>query len=835
MGKMVDVRYIIGAAVGLLAVTAGAQRLSGQATNGQRQPVKTYFDVISKLPWDPNTHGALIAPCPMAVAKGDTLSDLRLKKVHVGQILAIVPEKMTTLNSHFTEAPNLYDGLPREAKVLYLLTLLGEDQWSKITGDGLSIGDCRGPQVAVMQSILPNPFTYTLGTILGHNSVTYGNVESPIPLSESERSGIKLRVIRHLELELPLENNGGYTGTSVRDNRKIGDKIPMLHENDGDEYGQHIKIESENLPKKSQLDLRDTRFDTKISMKPGEKLGDLVGRIASATGINVVADPHYVYMQMVEIGTEASARDLIQAISFGVAGTYRKLGDYYILTCDLEGVAAHQARITAFEDDLEQLVRERENLWRGVLAKGTQLKKIKFNPGAYDKLSPAELANLEANDAPGYNNSHYIDPANASDAVRQELRDFNSGNTRLDPTKVGIHSSTRYELVLPDGSTSWEVGWLGNGQEFMPEPYQWQPPKPAPVTLPIKTSAKLSAVVLSADSIPMAKLQVQRAHQLGLSEVWLQTWTPDVLKAGIEAATPLAIKVKAAVRPWAVGPYDSILDPDCTAAGDHGAVLAEKKQNYEGFQHHWQEMKAYEPPTLDSLSPLDSQVSERWDRLHSLASIQGLSGVAILDAYPIGYAKAISYSYGSPFYTPATDAFLSYGYSEAQRLAFFKTEHVDPLDFEDETARTKASIREAWGMAYGGGQEFEKWQKAKGVWIHDALFKLTADLASLGQPIWISGQPIKIHIPPYGKDLLVNWKQGDDLPTGPEDYAGDEAAKLADLTVIPIQDDTDPDLRNRVADTVVQLLHKSTKPVVLDFSNVPPKKLDVVLKRWLTE
>jgi anti-anti-sigma regulatory factor len=62
---------------------------------------------------------------------------------------------------------------------------------------------------------------------------------------------------------------------------------------------------------------------------------------------------------------------------------------------------------------------------------------------------------------------------------------------------------------------------------------------------------------------------------------------------------------------------------------------------------------------------------------------------------------------------------------------------------------------------------------------------------------------------------------------------GDAAAKATDVAVVEIQDDPDPDQHNRVASAVQKQFTKSGKPVVLDFSGVPPSKLDFVLKSWL--
>lgn len=790
-----------------------------------------YYDVMQAFPWSVDKSGPLIGLCPLAVVKGQTLQEINRKTVKIGGLTAIVPTRMTTLNSRFTEAPNLYDGLPREAKVLYLLTLLDDQQWRKVTGEGLTISDCHGPQVAVMQSILPNPFRWFPATVAGPNSVQLtGILDKPNELTNQERGAVKLRVIRHLELTLPLEDNGGFTGASVRDNVPVGTKIPYLKEYDGDEYGQHIKIETENVPRKSQLDLRDSRFDAKVALKTGESVTDLMGKIAATTGVQVVPDPHYGRMIMFEAGESATARDLLQALALGTTGTYRRVGNGYVLTCDLEGVAAHQARIAIWESDIDKIVDERQTLWRSVIAKGSGIKKIKFNPGAYDSLTQSELDNLAASDKD--DDEHYIDTATASEAVKREVREF-KGGLKLDQSKVGVHASNRYELLMPDGSKIWTVGWLGNGSSFTPNPYVWQPPKPAPVAMPFAVGGFLKGVLLRAVSAQDARACIARVEKLGLSELWLETSQPDALRAAVEAGKAAGIKVKAVIRPWATDSSRTGNEFNRTVSGVQGKALGEAKENILSWQRYWQDISAFPPPTRDLIAPLDAQLDRRWSQLVQLASTSGLSGCALLDAFPAGYAKESSRSSGSYFYSMALDKYLAYGYSESERSAFFQKEKVDPLDIFDPMVRIKMSLDDVWGGGWYYGEDADKWQKARGTWIHESLKRLAEAVASKGQPVLVTGQPVKANIPPFDQSNLYAWQAGDELPTTPEDYRGDLAASTADTIVIDIQESDDLAQINRIAAKVASKIEKSAKPIILDFSSVPANRLDFALRQWL--
>ncbi|MDR3689876.1 MAG: hypothetical protein P4L46_10890 [Fimbriimonas sp.] len=796
---------------------------------GQRPQVLTYDSVVSGLPWDAEKQGPLIAPCPLRVAKGKTLADIDRKLMRVGQVTVVVPPTMVTLNTHFAEAPNLYDGLPRQAKVMYLLTLLTEDQWVKLTNDGMSLSDCRGEQKAVMQSILPNPFRLRSVKVLSPNSWSQDPSTPDLDLSDQDRQQVRLRLVRNVELTLPLNNNGGFTGDSLDGKLKTGMKMRELHEPDGDEYGQHVRIESDNVPKKSQLDTRDPRFDTKVALTNNESIEKLMSRLGSTLNIELYADPHYRNMQLIERGSQATARDLLQAVAYGVCGTYRKVESAYVLTSDLEGVAAHKARLAAWEDDIDKVVDVRKETWRTIVAKSGELGKVKFVAGPHDKLTQKEVTNLEHNDVMDADEV-YTTTADASEAVRQAVYNF-SGGLALDKEHVGLHSSIRYEFVLPDGTIPKDIGWLDQTNMFTTKPYLWKPPHPGPVPIPFDGPASSFAVVLHADSVQAAKGEITLAARSGVKSVWLETDDPTALKAALTAAATVGIKVSAAIRPWAVR-KPNLSDTDVTAAGDHGKTLGSKQGQYLALSEYWQEISAYPLALHDQLAPMSSSVNDRWARIAQLASTPGLAGIELLDAFPLGYAKATSFASGSYFYSPATELFLALGYGETQRLAYLRSAHVDPADIESTLPYTKVSVREVWGDAWSSGNEDDEWQKTRGQWAHDAIAGLLDKIRGAGIPVMLTGQPVKTHIPPYAQAYLYPWKPSADVPTSPEDYIGREAAKLAGAAVVTILDDDEPEGRNRVAANIVKLRSQSKIPVVLDFTSVNSNRLDTAFETW---
>ncbi len=205
----------------------------------------------------------------------------------------------------------------------------------------------------------------------------------------------------------------------------------------------------------------------------------------------------------------------------------------------------------------------------------------------------------------------------------------------------------------------------------------------------------------------------------------------------------------------------------------------------------------------------------------------------MLDTSPIGYAKDISNVSGSYFYSPATDLYLSYGYSFAQRLQFLRQEKIDPLDIECRTTRTQVSLEEVWGDAWSPGDPFQIWQQTRAKWNHDAIAKLLGTFAVAGKPILVTGQPLKIHTPPFAQTYLFPWVPGQELPSSPEDYEGSATSKASHTIVVRIQDDDNLDQRMRVAANLVSQIKKSAKPVVMDFTEVPPNRLEETVRTWL--
>ncbi len=784
--------------------------------------------------WDPAADGPIVAFALQGGRPPVDASGPPMKTIKVGGLTAVVPRTMTVIDSRPRQAPNLYDGLPQTSKMLYLLSLLTPEQWTRAAGEGLSLADCRGEQTAVFESILPDPFLYEVGTVQNNNSVVLSDKpEDQKALTGPERRAIRLRVARHIELNLALRAQEGYTSTNFEEGWKPGRRLAYVRDEPTSEFGHRFFVTSPNVPRPSALDPRDARLGAAVTLKLRDSVPALLARVSAATGLRLVADPHFRNAAMNEVGDSASARDLLAAAALGVAGVFRRVGNGYVLTNDLEGMAAHQARLGAWEETVQTEVRTREARWRGAILAAGGLGRTGFTGAAYEGLTESERANLVANDRNGASPA-YLPVTGSSPAIANAMKTYSGGND-IDRTRIGLYSSLRMEIVLPDGSTTASAPDLGQTDQFDRNPNAGRPPNPPAAMLPLAPTARLAGLVLHADASAAASALVARVARLGVGVLWLETRSPEALAAAVAAGRAKGVKVSLVLRPWTLGPGEVARDPDRTAMGLHGKALLAGEAELAPWQQYWEYASAFAPEPRERLAPLDPGLPARTAALVRLASMPGLASVALLDLYGAGYAKASSRSFA--LFSPTTDGFVSYGYSDAQRAAFFAANGIDPLDVENPGIRTDVDLRPAWSSGDMDEATFDAWQKARGVWAHDAALALARALAAVdpARPLLLPGQLPENHIASDAAGALVAWTSGTELPVAPSPFTDAPPARTVDFEVTELRDDADPPQRNRVAASLQKRLAASGAPLVIDLSAVPPERLEAVLARWLKD
>lgn len=202
--------------------TAGRAQTAPQPPVSRTKPRAPYSleMLIQQAKWNVTQRGPLLALDPVLVYRNNSIDlpvpgpsgyDLRLAApgfdrmlVSIGSISALAPTTMTLIEDKPRERPNLYDGLPRDLKVKYLMSMLTPQQWKPLSKKGLGTGDLTGEQQPVYLSLLPNPFIVKRwprdanGVVTGESSL--------VTLTPDERAQVRLRVHRSAQVTAPLQN-----------------------------------------------------------------------------------------------------------------------------------------------------------------------------------------------------------------------------------------------------------------------------------------------------------------------------------------------------------------------------------------------------------------------------------------------------------------------------------------------------------------------------------------------------------------------------------------------------------------------------------------------------
>ncbi|RYG31641.1 hypothetical protein EON81_22445, partial [bacterium] len=142
---------------------------------------------------------------------------------------------------------------------------------------------------------------------------------------------------------------------------------------------------SPNRLKESQLDYASSGFKREVDLSGVKTAGDLVAEIAKVSGTELYADLRFSRLPVVVTGqTKGTASDLLRALAVGVAGTFRRVGDAYVLTDSLAGVGALRERWGRFVEAGSARLREEQKRAEDYLLTGFYRGSVRSIPGALD-------------------------------------------------------------------------------------------------------------------------------------------------------------------------------------------------------------------------------------------------------------------------------------------------------------------------------------------------------------------------------------------------------------------------------------------------------------------
>jgi len=842
--KAMRISYIIAIATALLLRCASAQ------TTGQS--LETF---VQSMHWNPSTQGPLMVLEPGAVKKKQTaegLAGYERMRVSLPGLSAIVPDTMVVIDDSLEQAPNMYDGLPRHSKVLYLMTTLNADQWEAITGSGLGLSQLTRDQKAVLNSILPRPFVYSTFQVSNDHDVK--PAEAGITLSDSDQQAVRLHLERTLMLMLPVVGrpNSVTPRTTRDDGGKPGERVFHCDSEEGfdkrDAFGINMRQTRPNQQKPSGLDYRSSKLSGSIRLNSSERISTLLDRVGQATGFEIRADLRVGDLKMECIGRTAPISSVLKAIALAVTGTYRKVGSAYVLTSDLEGIGTRKLKLAAYDSDLNTKLQTEETLWRSQIYKSGHLNQLRFR--ADDPLTPDDnLARKLDQGSPGSRTK--IGAADLTPSLRDFVERQNQIYQGQQTTADGAYVQSEYQFsyILPSGElTRQETGSLGVHERFAlanPEPRRIPQLRTQPKLdlTAIKEPVKLCMV---ADTVIEAQRAVEQALRYGFKEIWIDTVSNEALTAALSAAPIEKLKVSLAVRPFAYrGPSDAPF-ADRTLFGDTPLESLERRK----ADSIWNSA-SQTPDQSGSITILSKGYLNRVTAVAKLSKAPGLAGVGILNPTPPGYnglrTTAISIS---GLYLEKGN----FGFAEDIRAAFLREHNIDPIDLCPPGIFTNSDLRQPFFLddalrggntTYDGSEKpdttmadmletFDGWLAKKN---RGCLEKLLNALAGSGPDFKVSIEtiPQAINDAIQFKSEFVDWKSGDPLPEIAAEPLGSRQPEIGTRVMKVSVTDSNSNYPYAILNYMAGNIGNGPRipGVVLDMTAMTPKQVEAWLSHTL--
>jgi len=755
----------------------------------QKLPARNLAELVESLHWDPAKRGALMVLEPERVAgkEGvDGLAAFHRTRTTVTGLSAIIPDSMVIIDDSLQQSPNMYDGLPRPTKVLYLMSTLDSRQWEAITGGGLGMSDLTGDQKGVFTSILPKPFKYS--TYKVGNKYEPEPLETNLELSDTELQSVRLRLERSLQFMMPIigQQDSMTPRDTNQDHGKPGDKF-IERDSDADfrkqdSFGIKVRQTVPNMQKPSDLDYRATNLNGSIQLNPSERISDMLKRIGQVTGLELHADLRVGDRMMVCYGRSTPISSALRVIALSVTGTYRKVGPAYILTSDLVGMGARKMKLAAFDSELNAKVWNEESAWRQQIYKSGHLIQVRFR--ADDHLTPSDSLAKKLDQGPPGSRTK-INSSDLSEGLKKFIERQNETYKNQQVTADGAEAQSDYEFsyVLPSGdSTRPDLHTLGQHELFSYSNTDPRPSQDAPSQAKLAVTAIKDPVYLclSADTVAGARHAVALASRYGFKDLWLHTLSSDSLIAALKDAAAAEIKVSLAVCPFDYEGAADAASADRTLFGDTPPQSLERRK----ADSDWAQIQTRgwgEPEPLGSISPLSTGYQARQNMAISLAKTPGLAGVRVLNSTPHGYnGPRVNYtSIPRPIYLEKGN----FGYAEDLRLAFMRLQNVDPIDLCPPNIYTNSDLRQPFfldDLLRGGTSIYDGRDQPnpaiKGMmasfdsWLadlnHSCLRLLLESIAAANPqlPILVDAIPVATNAINRPTGGLVSWKSGDPLP-----------------------------------------------------------------------
>lgn len=758
------------------------------------------------------------------------LAAFEYKPIDVGAVTVIAPAKMVRFQDDLGQSHDLYDGLPRNSKVLYLASTFTPKQWSKAAGSGIGANDLTAQQRPVFASLLPKAFRWKKYEVGGTGEPAKFLSEGT--LSPGEIGALRLRIARQLLMLVALaDRERTYSIRDVPAFTAAGG-TKLVREAGGDDnydsnFGVDFRREVPNALRKG--DLRTENLRQMVNLPGSTTVGAALDAVARATRLRLAADVR-VRGYSVSAPPSVSAGDLLNAIAVGVCGTYRQVGNRYLLVSDRVGSGSRQLLYAAYKRSAREMVTSREKEWRAAVRSSGGVDAVTWNPSDANRPNEAVLKRLSR---PLKESSEFFPSSELTPELRSLLESAAKESAPFQPLRtdtVNFQANIAYQFVLPNGSPTQVEGNIGTDFQFSEEAAsmaarEFKDPEVPRLKNGIGSPRSL---VVSAETAEAAMSAAETAKKYGFSEIWLKTEHPEALLAAQRVGLP----VRYYCRPFDMPPGEPISDR--TVLGDPGSKVVARLYQDGGWEAAGRMIRMQSYPRIeahlvstDLLSPLDARWPGRMKQIAALSAVQGLAGTVLVDTQPHGYeAKNPGMIIGS--YSTERRDMWAFGYADPARLAFFDKYGIDPIDLPEPNLRTDLNLNTKFFPMIWNGEEsaerlFEPWVQFRGNANEKALHDLRA--AMKGE-VWCDVRREHHAQPPRNVAVTRKWPAGAPPPT----YADQYVQRTAGDTSVSFAEPTDPQFNDIVA--LMRLLSRPIPGLIaIDLCAVPAERREAVLSR----
>jgi len=700
----------IACAAGLLTCASG---LRAQESTGHHYPPgqkSALVSMLSGLKIDPDQIVMTVdgeKAWPEADPKPDSTTPMLVVITSIfgeivnsfGPVQAIGAQKMELVNQR-PDNPNIWDGMPPQDAVKIFLTTLSASQWQALTGnEGLSYSELGTEQQTLYIALIGSKKLQ----IREQTQDSYDPEKIPSYANDLPQS--RLRFGQRIRVLVPQRgvHNGGFAFPALPGRYYVMQDGANAHD---ELFGVPVRETLPHTPKDGQLPFDMPALRADINLTDIKTVGDLLGLIAKATQIEIYADPHYETRTVGIYGSRrnCSAADLLQALAFCVAGTYRRVGTAYVLSQDIAGTGTIRERWNLFEADGNAM---REKAMVEARKKMDTLPEPATLPVLNEELAftPEQTRVALAEKHPIGIQSLKMPFKDLTSQQRQAASRMwnlmpvpdaavaNGENDTLDDKDVMLQSDTELQLIvpsLPNPVVISQTNGIFNdrlqrerGGATDPEDLYTIPERHLANNYPYQAILAQTSMLGKDDALITA---MAVAH---LNELWIDASQPDVAATSIAGLGKTDPKVRIVpVVDLFMSSHAPAEYADLTILGETLPEAKERLRRREGIiasargetapeDEHSQ--TAISPFSAEAVSSLKSSVSR-------LVSMPETGGIAWRNTDLPGYSNAS--------FLQLDDLSLQLGYTVTARLAFLRKWHCDPIDINPNSNNT-VSVRTA--------------------------------------------------------------------------------------------------------------------------------------------